>query len=248
MKMKKGLLTMLALLSMGSVFAQDYSGPDAKVVAARKGVLRVQVEASKNYRDLQFDLKLPEGLALVPEWVPDETNVKSAATGHVIAYQPQSDGNVRFVVYDGENGNTFSSDGGVLIEIPVSADADFKGGDANVTGVITSLNDDKASSDEQDDFDIKIALGILGDVNEDGKVNVTDVVITASYVLDNEDAEKEPLMKNRGAADIDGGDVVNVTDVVNIANIALEFQGESTEAKVLKEEVVTTFEDTLDPQ
>jgi hypothetical protein len=85
-------------------------------------------------------------------------------------------------------------------------------------------------------------------VNEDGKVNVTDVVITASYVLANEDAEKEPLMKNRGAADIDGGDVVNVTDVVNIANIALEFQGESTEAKVLKEEVVTTFEDTLDPQ
>ena len=243
MKMKKGLLTMLALLSMGSVFAQDYSdysGPDAKVVAARKGVLRVQVEASKNYRDLQFDLKLPDGLTLVQKWVPDETNVKSAATGHVIAYQPQSDGNVRFVVYDGENGNTFSSDGGVLIEIPVSADADFAGGTAKVTGVIASLNDDNATSRAQKDFDIKIALGILGDVNEDGKVNVTDIMAVASRI---KGTPTTPF--NEGAANYNNDAAINVTDIMGIATI-IKGGSASVGAKAFVVEI--PIEDTLDPQ
>ena len=234
--MKKGLLTMLALLSMGSsAFAQDYSdysGPDATVVAARKGVLRVEVAASKSYRDLQFDLKLPDGLTLEPDWVPDETNVKSAATGHVIAYQPQSDGNVRFVIYDGENGNTFSSEGGVLIEIPVSADADFEGGPAHVTGVIASLNDEKATSAGQSAFDIIINLGLLGDVNEDGDVDVQDIVCVISDIQ-----HDTPAVFNRGAADIDDEGNIDVQDIVGIVSI-IQDKNPSTSAKEFDDEEI----------
>lgn len=253
MKMKKGLLTMLALLSMGSMLAQDFSGPDARVVTARKGVLKVQLSSTTSYRDLQFDLTLPQGITLVTESVspetPDKTNVKEGATGHVIAYNPVgTEGNVvRFAVYDQTNGNAFTD--GVLIEIPVQATDAFTANDvANVTNVVTS--DVDAKSYGKDDFNINILVNLLGDVNEDNNVNVTDVLTTAEFVLVNEDITKVPDMKNLGAADVDGGNVINVTDVVGIAGIAMEFTGNTPAlgAKPALKDANIAVEDTLDPQ
>ena len=248
--MKKGLLTMLALLSMGSVFAQDYSGPDARVVTARKGVLKVELSSTTSYRDLQFDLTLPAGISLVTESVspetPDATNVKEAAAGHVIAYNPVGDNAVRFAVYDQTNGNAFNK--GVLIEIPVVASDEFKANAvATVTNVVTS--DAEAKSYAKNSFDINIKLNYLGDVNEDDNVNVTDVLIAADYVLSNEDLTKVPELLNLGAACIDEGDKVNVTDILGIAEIALTFGSNQTSgAKSNVIQYSVPIEDTPDPE
>ena len=76
MKMKKGLLTMLALLSMGSsAFAQGTvnvptvkrTAGDVKevsVVASRQGKVKIELQNNADYRDLQFDITLPEGITL----------------------------------------------------------------------------------------------------------------------------------------------------------------------------------------
>lgn len=241
MKMKKGLLTMLALLSMGSVFAQDFSGPDAKVVTSRKGVLKVQLSSTTSYRDLQFDLALPSGITLVTESVspetPDATNVKEAAAGHVIAYNPVgTEGNVvRFAVYDQTGGNSFTD--GVLIEIPVQAtDAFTANAVANVTNVVTS--DALAVSYAKDSFDISILVNLLGDVNEDGKVNVTDIMAVASRI---KGVETTPF--NEGAADYTNDEKVNVTDIMGIATI---IKSGSAGAKAFVVEI--PIENMLDPQ
>lgn len=247
MQMKKSLLTMLALLSMGSVFAQDFSGPDARVVTSRKGVLKVQLSSTNAYRDLQFDLTLPTGITLVTESVspetPDATNVKEGATGHVIAYNPVgTEGNVvRFAVYDQTNGTPFTE--GVLIEIPVQAtDAFTANAVANVTNVVTS--DAVAVSYAKNPFDINILVNLLGDVNEDNKVNVTDVLTTADYILTE---GTTPEFKNKGAGDIDNSTIINVTDILGIADIILN-ETPSAGAKKLEEDVENSFVDTLDPQ
>lgn len=253
MKMKKGLLTMLALLSMGSVFAQDFTVPDARVVTARKGVLQVKLTSETTYRDLQFDLALPTGISLVTEAAspesPDVTNVKAGAEGHVIAYNAVEDGKVRFAVYDPTEGKTFTQN--VLIEIPVQASEAFTAdAQAIVSGMVASSNDVAATSNSMSGFNFNIKVNLLGDVNEDDKVNVTDVLTTAEYVLVNEDLSKVTDMKNLGAADVDGGNVINVTDVVGIADIAMEFVGDTpaSGAKPAFKETSVAIEDTLDPQ
>jgi hypothetical protein len=245
MKMKKGLLTMLALLSIGSVFAQDYSVPDARVVTSRQGVLKVQLSSTTPYRDLQFDLTLPTGISLVTESVspdsPDATNVKEAATGHVIAYNPVGDNAVRFAVYDQANGNTFSD--GVLIEIPVQAsDAFTADAVANVTNLVTS--DAEAKSYAKDSFNFNIKLNLLGDVDENDRVEVTDILLTADYILNEFVAPNN--FKNIGAANVENNNIINVTDILGIADIILSGSGSSSAKEMKKEEV--SFVDTLDPQ
>jgi hypothetical protein len=57
---------------------------------------------------------------------------------------------------------------------------------------------------------------LLGDVNHDGFVNVTDVSLTVNYILGN-----IPQVFFTENADIDQDGNINVTDITNIVNIIL---------------------------
>lgn len=61
---------------------------------------------------------------------------------------------------------------------------------------------------------------ISGDVNGDGTVNVSDYVLVANYIL-----EQNPDPFVFDAADADGNGSINVSDLVLVANIALTFEG-----------------------
>ena len=57
---------------------------------------------------------------------------------------------------------------------------------------------------------------ILGDVNSDGLVNVTDIVATVNYIM-----EKPVDGFNKAAADLNGDGSVNVTDIVMMVSIIM---------------------------
>ena len=57
---------------------------------------------------------------------------------------------------------------------------------------------------------------MLGDVNEDVKVDIGDVVATVNYVLGN-----VPDVFNLDAADVDESGEINISDVVGIVNLVL---------------------------
>ena len=57
---------------------------------------------------------------------------------------------------------------------------------------------------------------MLGDVNEDGMVDISDVVATVNYVLGN-----MPAVFNFDAADVDESGEIDISDVVGIVNIVL---------------------------
>ena len=63
---------------------------------------------------------------------------------------------------------------------------------------------------------------LLGDVNGDNKVNVSDYVTTASYIL-----EQNPQPFIFAAADLDENGSINVTDLVGVAAIALTYPSEA---------------------
>lgn len=229
---------MLALLSMGSVFAQDFTFPDARVVTAnttRQGVVQVKLNSTSAYRDLQFDLTLPDGITLVTESVspetPDATNVKEGATGHVIAYNPVgTEGNVvRFAVYDQKNGNLFSND--VLIEIPVKFATGKTTDVATVDNIIASNASAESLPQNEDPINFNVVL--VGDVEGDGVVDVQDIVTLISKIQ-----RENPTNFIGVAADVFEDNEWDVQDVTGIVDIIQSGSGSSPAKKYVVEENV----------
>jgi len=55
---------------------------------------------------------------------------------------------------------------------------------------------------------------LLGDINNDGNIDVLDVVILVNYILNGDTSELD-------GADINNDDVINVLDIVALVNIIL---------------------------
>ena len=64
---------------------------------------------------------------------------------------------------------------------------------------------------------------IMGDVNGDGVVNVTDIVATVNYIM-----EKPIDGFNKDAADLNGDGDINVTDIVKMVSIIMSGDGGSS--------------------
>ena len=54
---------------------------------------------------------------------------------------------------------------------------------------------------------------MIGDLNEDGLLNILDLVVLINIILEDEDGSP--------AADVNGDGVYNILDVVTLANIIL---------------------------
>lgn len=246
--MKKFLLSMLTLLGATSVWAQSVSVPDTRVAQQRTNVLQVTLTGANANRDLQFDLTLPEGISLVE----DAGTILDAAAGHVVQYQAQADGSVRFVVVDAlvEEGNPTATSAdaatygkkfsdGVLVEIPVLAAADFTGNPAvaHVTNLYISNDAGQNVSADPAAFDFNIIMNLLGDVNEDGDVDIQDIVTLISKIQ-----KESPNPFNTGAADVYLDKSYDVQDVVGIVDIIQTKTPSSSSAKEFVE-----IESVIDP-
>ncbi|MBP5508873.1 MAG: endonuclease [Prevotella sp.] len=61
---------------------------------------------------------------------------------------------------------------------------------------------------------------MAGDVNRDGKANVSDVMLVVNMIMGN--IEKDPVLYDLKAADANGDGIINITDAMVIVNIALQ--------------------------
>ena len=250
--MKKGLLTMLALLSMGSsAFAQDYSVPNAKVAASRMSALQVTLGTADTYRDLQFDLTLPEGITLADE---NGGVVKDAASKHTVAFNAlgETDGKqtVRFVVYnDGQDDNVAEKFGsGILVDIPIVAASSYAGTkEASLSEVFTSNDAAKSLPVTVSSFTIKAV--ILGDVNDNGGVDIADAIAVVNNVtgLPNDTYVKEAADVNGNAESYDdNAKIGEIADAISIVNIVVGISSSAKSANLSDD--IERIEDSLDPQ
>ena len=60
-------------------------------------------------------------------------------------------------------------------------------------------------------------MGLLGDVNQDGIINVLDVVNAVNFVI----GQNEPTNYEFWATDINSDGLLNVLDIVQMINIVL---------------------------
>ncbi|MBQ6208772.1 MAG: DUF3472 domain-containing protein [Prevotella sp.] len=112
-----------------------------------------------------------------------------------------SGSNTNFTLSNGTNGRTFYP---------------FAGGTIPANKAYLRIPTDKVADNPEDGMALFFDRGTKGDVNDDGKIDVTDVVLMVNVILNNRSAFFNPW-----AADANDDDEVNINDVVIIVNLIL---------------------------
>ena len=187
-----------------------------------RGVLNVLLTDEETIMGFQFDLELPAGVTVAE----DEGRLMAALTGnavhtHSISSSKVEEGLYRFVVTpQGSRAISNADGGGMTITIDVADDM--------AVGIYTMTIKDiemtvKKAGNVYEDIHPKnstaslvITEAMIGDVNGDGRVSVTDVISMNSFIL-----EEEPAKFIRKVADLNGDGKVTITDLVQVIDIIL---------------------------
>lgn len=253
--MKKVLLSLVALLAMSvSAWADGVTVPSpTRIAASRFSKLKVTLESTTPYRDLQFDLTLPAGITLKDE---AGGTVVDEASNHVLQYNAEGS-TIHFVVVDAVinasqnySAETFPAtekenygkilSNGVIVEIPINAAATFTGEQQATLANMKVSKDDGTNFNLTDGtFNIKAVL--LGDVNDDGFVDPTDALNIQYFYLGDVPSD---WVEEAGYVTEEDEDI-DPTDALEVQYIFLE-----SGVKKMRDDVVVkkAHEDTLDPE
>ena len=219
-----------------------------------EGVVKIQLDGSANYRDMQFDLTLPEGISLVTEPTTDNPVVKVDAKeeqNHVLFYALEGQ-TVKIAVVDNvvnlpDSTTSASADeygkyltDGIVFELPIKAAATFEGV-KNATISNLAFTDDAATADiagANATFTIDALL--LGDVTDDGVVDATDAVAIALH-----DLNATPAVFIEEVGDVIEDGTVDSTDAVRVA---LDDLANSSSSKVYTEVEEEDVETEVEPE
>ena len=191
---------------------------DVEVFHGDTIVIPVKMTNEASIISFQTDIFLPEGLELLQEDGEYLIDPSSRMTRtHSIMSNDVSNGSIRVICYS-SNYKPFTGNSGddlFYITVKVSDDAE---GDYTIQLKNTLLTNtdfvDLAAPDVAANVNVKAYL--LGDANNSGSVTITDVVVTAQYVLE---LNPQPFVFDAADVNVDGN--ITVADVSRIAWMVL---------------------------
>lgn len=167
----------------------------------------------------QTDFTVPEGftVALNSKGKYDITLNADRCVDHVVTTNKLSDGSIRVLAYS-PSAEPFIGESGEICYIKLVADEDVKEGDHQLIFREILISESNGKGHRCDDLTSVLSTMpvILGDVNNDHKVNVQDVLLTANVSV-GKDVDGFVFR----AADVNKDGIINVSDVVLVANIAV---------------------------
>ena len=168
---------------------------------------------------VQFDLYLPDGIELCKDEYGDYLIEMSRTTArrHSIASRVMNDGALRVVISSTQN-STFTGNSGQLLSLVLLPNSTLEAGNYEVELKNIVLTDPDANRYAVADVKgyINVRTYTMGDVNNDGYIDVADLAGVVRFILENADAS---LVFN--AADMDGNGVVEINDYAALVNVIL---------------------------
>lgn len=224
---------------------------EVSVVASRNGVIKIQLETQTAYRDLQFDLTLPTGINLVtPAGEAVITDSENMVDEHHVAFYAQDGQTVKFAIVDNvallaantgigevENPENYAQTlvtNSVILNIPVTVASDYSGSnEATLANVIASTEDaNGVTSNDLADATFNIRAMLLGDVTDDGVVDMADAQAIIFTFL----GETQPIFVEEVGNVADSDNIIDMADGQEVIFMFLESQGGNAKSVVLKEE------------
>ena len=206
---------------------------ESTVAIGAESSIQVILENEDAYGGLEFDVTLPTGITL-----SQATKSDRLSSAFTLQTSSLGENTYKVLLYNTSHQN-FSGNDGALLNLVISVSENMATGDYEVLlGNIVATDADASVSDDLADSQsvLHVEDYMVGDVTADGRVNVTDIMAVANYIL------KIPMTSfNEQAADVNGDGRINVTDIMGIANIILKVGNNSQAAPRRREQL-------LDPQ
>ena len=162
------------------------------------------------YTAFQSDLYLPDGLTAMNFALIDRKSTNHSFTATVLP-----DGGIRLLSYS-LNLKTYSGNSGALVTFDVIASEDFEG-PVEITLRSSLFTTEAGIEVPFDDESCTVTLKptvIVGDVNGDGNVTISDVTALIDLLLGGDIIDNE-------AADVNGDDNVSISDVTALIDYLL---------------------------
>ena len=198
-----------------------------------QAVVPVLFENEEAYGGLQFELTLPAGITL-----NKVTKTERLSDDFVLQKSQSGDNTYQILLYN-SNRLSFTGNDGALFTMTVDVNDNMAVGDYTMTFSDIVATDIDENQEDLADFSVPLHVDryLVGDANRDNRVNVTDIMAVANYIL------KIPSSSfNEKAADVNNDNRINVTDIMGIANIILKVTPGSNSR------VVRETEEDVEPQ
>lgn len=166
----------------------------------------------------EFDLQLPDGITIVKDEDNDPIATLSSRCGdHLLAVSDQGNGLYHFLCYSNSN-KVISGNEGELLSIELLCDGNMAVGtyQATIKNIIFSDVDKNKITPADYTFDMEVIEAEPGDVNNDGEINVMDVVEMVAYIMG--DGSEGFVF---AAADLYPDGAINVMDLVNLVELIM---------------------------
>ena len=184
--------------------------------------LEIKMKNAESIVGFQFDLKLPKGMSIAYDTEAEDYDInlsteRTTLKRHSLSYLPQDNGTMRIVCTSGTN-QAFSGNDGNIVTVMININKEIEAGDYPVyinniemtTSELKSINVDYCKST------LTVKDYTLGDVNNDGKITVTDAACVVAFILG---SNTEGLI--REAADVNQDGKISVTDAACVVDIIL---------------------------
>ena len=190
-----------------------------KVRVGSEFLMPIQMTNADAITGVQFDLYLPEGMQIcVDEYGDEMIDVsRTSIRRHSIASRTMSDGALRIVISSTQNA-TFEGNSGTILTLKLAPENTMEAGTYEVLLKNVILTDPAAKRYAAPDVRsyINVTRYTLGDVNNDGYIDVADLAGVVRFILENAD---DNLIFN--AADMDGNGLVEINDYAALVNVIL---------------------------
>ena len=200
----------MALVALCASATDRFYIEDFTMAAGETCTVSILLDNETPYSAFQADIYMPDGLTIEQEdgdYIFDLTSRKGR--DHNIASQLQVDGAIRLMSYS-PSIKTYSGNSGALVTFNVTASVDFTGpAIISLRNILftTAAGLEVPFADETCTVTAPVTLR-MGDVNDDGKVDVDDVAALISKVLGN---DVSPFVA--AAADLNDDNRIDIDDV-----------------------------------
>jgi len=181
-----------------------YFGENTEFMKGQYNELSVNLQNSRQIKACQFDLVLPEGVYL------NGIGNTWRSEWHSVSYEMLANGNVRVVVVSTE-GNSFYDYNGAILNMVFNVDGDLDEGDytLGMKNIEMTTSNYETLRPENQYITVHVKDLLMGDVDSNGLINVTDVVLIIDQIVG-----RYPWNFNADAADVNYDGYINITDVV----------------------------------
>lgn len=218
--MKKTFLFLISVMAALNAAATDrFYIEDFIISPGETKQVSIMLDNEEQYSAFQVDLLLPEGLTVEMDNGEYTFNLTSRKDNdHTILSMMHEDGSFRIIAYS-LNVKSFKGNSGALVTFNLSADDNFKGPAPILLKNMRFTTPQGVEIPFQNETTIVYSESIstmLGDVNNDGNVSISDVTELIDYLLSGDNASI-----NMTAADFDENGYISIDDVVLLIDMLL---------------------------